>query len=104
MTAFVLNTNILEVIGLKDAIADTFINNATVTLLKVEDEAGVIVTGQTFPVTMGYVGGSDGLYRTTLLSALNLQPRTIYYAHIKAEDDARVGYWKFLFKAQDRTS
>ena len=37
MTAFVANTNFLELIGLMDALTDAYINNASVAVTTIED-------------------------------------------------------------------
>jgi hypothetical protein len=103
MTGFVANTNVLELDGLQDAIAQTYINAATVTVT-VKDAAGSPVVGQTWPATMAYVTSSNGKYRCELDNTLELEARTVYYAHIQVEDAGRTAFWKFLFKAQERTS
>jgi hypothetical protein len=59
------NTESVEVKGLRNAITNEIINDADVTLI-VYDSSDVIMTGDTFPKTLGYVTDSKGVYRTTL--------------------------------------
>ncbi len=101
--AFVKNTNLLEVIGLKDAVAGTFINDAAVTAT-IKDKAGVVVSGQSFPVTLVYVAGSNGDYRATLTKDLLLLDDIEYIAEITATATAGDGFWKFPFVAECRTT
>lgn len=102
MTAFLSNTNVLDLIGLKHAIENTFINDASVTVT-ITDEAGVPVVGQTWPATMAYLAGSDGNYRAFINASVVFIARDNYYAQISATDtSSRVGFWKYLFKPQDR--
>jgi hypothetical protein len=102
MTAFVANTNVLELTGLTSNIEEAFINDATVTVT-VKDTADVDVTGETWPVTMDYITDSDGNYRAILIDALPLVGNRKYIAHISADGgEDRIGYWKFEFTPQDR--
>lgn len=101
--AFVKNTNLLEVIGLKDAVTGDFINDATVTAT-IKDAAGEVVAGQSFPVTLAYVPASDGDYRATLGKDLALLDDTEYIAEITALATAGDGFWEFPFQAETRTT
>jgi hypothetical protein len=103
MTAFVANSNVLDLIGLKSAVEDTFINDADVEVT-VKDSADVNVTGVSWPVTMDYVAASNGNYRAILSHAIAFVPNRKYYAHIDADAGAdRVGHWEFEFRPQTRT-
>lgn len=102
MTAFVANTNVLELIGLRSNINDTYINDATVTVT-IKDADGVEVTGETWPLTMDYVAASNGNYRAILVDGLALVGKRKYVAYISADGGTdRIGYWRFEFKPQDR--
>ena len=101
--AFASNTNLLEVIGLKDAVTGSFINGALVTAT-IKDKAGAVVAGQTFPVTLAYVAASNGDYRASLVKALALVDDTEYIAEITATDAAGDGFWEFPFVAETRTT
>lgn len=103
MTAFVANTNILDLVGLKSEIEDAFINDATVTVT-VKDAADVSVAGASWPLTMAYLAASNGNYRAILADTLSLVAKTKYYAHIAANGGAnRIGSWMFEFKPLTRT-
>lgn len=106
MTAFVGNTNLLELIGLTDEVEEEFINDALVTVT-VKTSAGVEVEGDEFPLTMEYVTASDGDYRCVLTSELELTAKAHYIAFIDANAttsaDERVGHWEFPFTPLKRT-
>jgi hypothetical protein len=103
MTAFVANTNVLDLIGLKNEIAGTFINNAAVTVT-IKDDQGVNVSGATWPMTMTYVTGSDGDYRAFLSEDLAFVAKGKYIAAIDADGGTNlVGHWELNFKPLART-
>jgi hypothetical protein len=102
MTVYVGNTNVHELRGLKDAVLDTFINTAVVTVT-IKDASGVEVAGQTWPVVMDYVAASNGNYRAIIEDDVAFVARRTYYAHISATAGSnRVGFWKFAFTPQTR--
>lgn len=100
-SAFVGNDNVLLVEGLLNSLDGSYLNAATVTAT-VEDTEGVEVTGETWPVAMPYVSGSDGNYRVVLPSTLGLVAGTTYVAKITANEDTADAYWEFRFKAYTR--
>jgi hypothetical protein len=92
---FVANTAVLDVIGLRAELQGEFINSASVTVT-IKDSIGIALAGQTWPLAMPYVTGSDGNYRAYLSSALPFISRQNYTAFIDANDGAnRVGHWEF---------
>jgi hypothetical protein len=102
MTAFVANTNLLTLVGLKDHITDAFISTATVTVT-VKDQNGSPVSGMTWPATMSYVAASDGNYRLALEDDLALIAKRNYTAFIEVDAGAaRIGHWEFRFKPETR--
>lgn len=102
MTAFVANTNVLELRGLQEAIAATYINNATVSVT-IKDDCGDNVAGQTWPLTMVYVTGSSGDYRATLFSTVALQSGKRYFAEISVTGpSSEIGFWRYAFRPQTR--
>jgi hypothetical protein len=102
MTAFVANTNLLELIGLKSAVEDAFINDATVSVT-VKDASGANVAGVTWPVTMDYVAASSGDYRAIIPHGAALVSGRQYTAGISVNAGAdRVGFWRFVFRPLDR--
>jgi len=103
MTVFVANTNVLELQGLKNAILDEFINDATVTVT-VTDEDGTEITGQTWPATMNYVATTDGWYRAIISDEVELADRVRYIAVIDADGGPDlIGHWEFPFTPVTRT-
>jgi hypothetical protein len=103
VTAFVANTNILELLGLKSDVEDVFINDATVTA-RIRDKNGDDVSGQSWPVAMAYVAASDGNYRGTLSDEIALVNKQKYKAIIDADAGPdRIGHWEFPFTAITRT-
>jgi hypothetical protein len=102
VTAFVGSTNVLELRGLKNAVDDEFIDDATVTVT-VKDAAGTNVSGQGWPLTMDYVADSDGDYRAILENDIAFVARRTYFAHISANAGTnRIATWKFAFTPQTR--
>src|SRR5580765_7758485 len=103
MTAFVLNTNALDLIGLKSHTEGDYINDATVDVT-VKDKAGVAVSGSTWPQIMVYVSGSNGDYRAILPAALGLVAKQKYTAFINAQGGGeRLGHWEYPFTPIVRT-
>lgn len=103
MTAFVGNTNLLTLEGLKDHITGSYINDASVEVT-VKDKNGTAVTGQTWPEPMDYVPGSNGNYRAVIEHDVAFTAKQKYYAHIDANAGAeRIGHWEFEFKPLKRT-
>ena len=88
---FFKNDNIIELTGLKDAITDTEINSATVTVT-LKDKDGVDVTGETWPLTMAAVG-SGGTYRATLQDTLGVTLLDQYTAEIDVTDAGTTAKW-----------
>lgn len=100
---FNLNDNLLELIDLKDIVADAFANSATVAVTLV-DEDDVEVVGESWPLTMTYVAASNGLYRAVLKDTLTLVVDALYTAKIDVNDGPnKVAHWKFLVRAETRT-
>src|SRR5262245_45959436 len=103
MPAFVLNTNVLDLIGLKSHVENVYLNAATVTYT-IKDKAGAEVGGATWPQEMVYVTGSNGDYQGILPSVLEMPPNKLYYAWIDAQvGGERIGHWEMPFKPITRT-
>lgn len=104
MPVFVANTNVLELLGLKNEITDQYINDADVTVTIKDKTTGAAVTGMTWPATMAYVPASNGNYRLIIENDLALVAKTNYIAFIDAVADVNeVGHWEFPFKPETRT-
>lgn len=83
MSVHVLYTtsdNLLEIVGLTDALTGGIISNATVSCTLKTDVGGV-VTGQTFPVTLT-AQATPGTYAGTLKNTLALVNGGHYVAHV----------------------
>jgi hypothetical protein len=101
---YVANTNVIELSGLKSAIEDEFIADADVTVT-VKDAAGTAVDGQTWPLTLASIDGTEpeGNYRGILKNTLELTAGETYYAHVDADAGAdRIGHWEFAFVPKTR--
>lgn len=102
MTVLVANTNIIELIGLKSAVDDTYINTATVTATIFDYHSDRAVGNQ---LTLDYVVASDGVYRAMLAETLPFRPNADYIAYIEATAGAgRVGHWEIIFRPTVRRS
>lgn len=78
---------VLEVDGLKDAVADTFINSATVTADVVKKSDDSAVTGAT-GLTLSYVAASNGTYRVTIPDTASFDRDERYLAKITIDGGA----------------
>lgn len=105
MTVYVSNTNVVEVHELKSAIEDEFVNDADVEVtIVLAADTDTQVDGQTWPTTMEYVAGSDGVYRAILKDTAELVAGTRYTAQIRANAGTdRIGYWEFPVTPKTRT-
>lgn len=109
------NDNVIELDELKNEVAGTFLNAATVTVTVV-DSGGTQVAGQTWPLTMNYVSGSDGKYRGTIedVAVFNLfSPSGAvsktqgfnYIAKVTADGGTGLkGFWEIPLQALNRIS
>ena len=88
------NDMLLELTDLTNNETGSHVNTATVTVTLTND-ADTSVAGDTWPKTMDYVAGSDGVYRTTLLDTLTLTRDARYLAKISANaGEGLQGYWE----------
>lgn len=71
--------------GLHDADSGLPINDATVQLLSITDEiSGATVSGVTFPVTLGYLAGSAGVYKGKVPATAAFQEGRFYEVRVRA--------------------
>lgn len=100
--AYLSNTNTLRLDGLRLLGSSSYLASATVTAT-VKDSAGNAVAGETFPVTLLYVSGSNGRYEAALDKALALVDGAAYTAEITVAAGGGVqGFWNFPFSASVR--
>jgi hypothetical protein len=101
---YVANTNLIEVVGLKSEVEGEFIADADVEVT-VKDADGEDVAGQTWPLTLASIDGTDpeGNYRGILKDTLELTAGQTYYANVDANAGAdRIGHWEFAFVPKTR--
>lgn len=107
VTAFVLNTNIIQLTGLTSETSGTYLNSATVSVT-VKDTTGTQVSGQTWPLSMTYVTLSNGNYTASLSSNIAFVANQKYVAFIDADATSagveKIGHWEMPFTAKTRTS
>jgi hypothetical protein len=66
------NDMVLKYTAMRNPLTDLPINDATVTAI-VKTKTGQNVAGQSWPLTLSYVAGSDGEYQGILESLLEIQ-------------------------------
>lgn len=98
---YIGNDNYVELSSLKNKATDAYINDAAVTAT-VKDQTGTDVTGQSWPVTMAYVSGSNGTYRGTLEDGLDLEHNDFYTTFFDVVGDGLTGHWEVHTEAQIR--
>lgn len=83
----------------------SFLNAATVTVTLKDEADGTEVSGETWPLSMSYVTGSNGIYRATLADTLSLSEGSSYLAEISANAGAGLqGFFTLTLKAKVRKS
>lgn len=98
--AYVANTNMLELTGLRSEVEDEYIDDATVSAVIIGPTGATLGT-----VTLSFIVGSNGDYRGILSASLALVANKAYTARITANGGVdRVGYWEFSFRPQVRTT
>jgi hypothetical protein len=97
MTAFVANTNLLDLVGLQSASDSQYVNDASVSVTVV-DSKGVEVTGATWPLTMSYLAASKGNYRAALPAVISFVAGREYTAVVSVDaGNGNIGQWNFRF-------
>ena len=95
------NDSLIELVGLKDTVLNTFINDATVTAT-IYDDTGTEVTGISWPLTVPYVTSSNGEYRAVLDKAIELIKGNLYTLIQTAVSGSLDGEWITYLRAQER--
>ena len=65
------NSTVIEHIVTNPLAVPIFVHDATVTVI-IQDASGVDLPGESWPVELPYVAGSDGVYRKTFEPFINL--------------------------------
>ena len=84
---FADNDNVIEVTDLKNLVDGAFQNAATVTVT-ITDSDGNEVAGETWPLTLPYVSGSEGDYRANLADTISFVATNEYTADVIADAGA----------------
>jgi hypothetical protein len=101
---YLSNDNLLSIEGLRNASSGSYMNDATSTAT-LKDADGNVVTGQTFPVTMTYMSGTNGNYQATLENTLSMTPNAKYTATISATSSSGLyAEWDMELTATKRTA
>lgn len=98
---YCLNDNLIELDGLTNEATGAYVNDATVNCT-LKDTAGVDIVGETWPLLMGYVSGSNGKYRATLEDTLTVTPGQYIVAYVDALGDGLKGRWVSRVPVVDR--
>lgn len=99
MTAkfLIANDNEIQLIGLADA-RGTYQNAGTVEVT-IKDRDGAEVAGQTWPLTLSYVSGSEGDYRGVLDAALDVSVNDSIRAHVDVTAGGLAAHWEIQITA-----
>lgn len=65
-TLYIENDNLIRLSGLRDGAHEIYLNGATVTVTLVDAASGEEIDGETWPLTMDYISGTDGSYHAIL--------------------------------------
>jgi hypothetical protein len=99
MPGFVGNTNVLDIVGLKQELDGLPINDAICSVV-IRTADGADVVG---PLPMNHLAGSSGDYRAFIAADVALTAKAAYVALIDVDGGpGRVGHFEFQFKAQKR--
>lgn len=101
-TVWIGNDNLLVLDGLQDEASGDYLNGASVSAVLV-DESGTQVQGQTWPLSLAYVTGSQGRYQGVLEDTLALQHGQRYIAQVTADAAGLRGYWEVPVTARRRS-
>lgn len=102
LTIYEDNDAYIEVKGLLNRTTGAFVENATMAVT-LKTLAGAEVAGQTWPLTMSFVTGTNGVYRATMPSTLDVTQGTSYTAVITADGGpGLLAKWEIDVQCQKR--
>lgn len=90
---YISSDNVIQLDKFYDAVNAAYLNAATVTAT-MKDLEGTEVTGETWPVTLIYVSGSDGKYQATVDKDLVLTENSSYFIEITASESGIDKFFK----------
>lgn len=100
LTLLIGNHNEIQLNGLNDA-RNVYQNDAVVSVT-LKTLAGANVAGQTWPFTLSYVTGSNGVYRGLLQPTLSVQANDSLRANVDVSAGGLVAHWEKQVKAKVR--
>jgi hypothetical protein len=99
---YITNDNVIELDELKNVVDGIYQNSATV-IVTLTDADGAEVAGETWPLAMSYVSGSNGTYRANLADTLTLTNGGRYDATVTADAGANgLATWTEELIARER--
>ena len=104
--AFVMwvdNDMLLEIDGLQDSSDDSYLNAATVTAT-IKDPDDTEITGQTLPISLSYVSGSNGKYQGVFDTLLALTAGDAGTIEVTAVEGTLNAYWVLTYMTRARRS
>lgn len=99
---FLSNTNVIILDELTLASTGAYINDATVTVT-IKDENDTELTGETWPLTMSYVTGSDGKYAGAVSSSVSVSAGDLLSCEVTATSGGNTGFWDAPLRVKART-
>lgn len=82
---YIDSDNLLEVVGLQNAVTSNYLNAASVTVTISDHTSGSAIAGETWPFPLTYVPASNGDYRGILGSALVILDQQLLIMDIIAD-------------------
>ena len=101
---FVDNDMLVEVKGLQDSSDDTFLNAATVTAVLLDETGTQVTGGSPQPISLGYVGGSNGIYQGIFDSVVALTNGDCGTIEITAVEGTLDAFWTLSYRVKSRVS
>lgn len=92
LTLYIGNDCEIELYGLADA-RGSYQNDATVEVT-LKTLSGVNVSGQSWPLTLAYVAGSDGVYRGVLQDTIDVSVNDALRAHVDVSAGGLTAHWE----------
>lgn len=87
--------NVLEVLGVQNAVTEEYLNDATVTVTVVDAQTDAPIAGQAWPLTLPHAPGSNGDYRATLVDTLAVSPQQTLVAKVTVDNGSGLQrYWE----------
>ncbi len=96
------NDCLLELRGLRNEAGTGYVNDAIVTIT-LRDITGATVSGQTWPLTMVYLSGSNGVYQALLQDSLAASDYQRYTAIISVSGSQLQALWSVPLVCLPRT-